>query len=336
MLEHGGNLHDAIIRLGRPREQWIDLSTGINPQSYPVPALPADIWHRLPEPSTELTVAAQSYYKASHILPVAGSQAAIQALPRLRAQANPQSRVAVAELAYAEHAHHWAQAGHRLRKLAHENLSNAVTDCDVMVVCNPNNPTGATVAPALLLAWADELASRGGWLIVDEAFADPTPALSIAEWSSRPGLIVLRSLGKFFGLAGLRLGFAAGHPSLLAQLAELIGPWTVSSAAQQIGCAALRNQVWQQAMRAQLLASGGRLHALLLQQDIEASGCALYQWWPEPHAHAFSQCMAEHGIWVRVFTGSVPGIRMGLPPDESAWQRLDQALLEWAIERKKR
>lgn len=336
MLEHGGNLHDAIIRFGRPREQWIDLSTGINPQSYPVQALPADIWHRLPEPNTELIAAAQSYYKAPHILPVAGSQAAIQALPRLRAQVNPQSRVVMAELAYAEHAHHWNQAGHLLRKLAYEDLSNALTDCDVMVVCNPNNPTGATVAPAVLLAWAEELASRGGWLIVDEAFADVTADLSIAEWSNQPGLIVLRSIGKFFGLAGLRLGFVASYPSLLADLAELIGPWAVSSAAQRIGSAALRDQVWQQVMREQLLACGDRLQALLLQHDIHAKGSALYQWWPEPHAHAFSHCMAEDGIWVRVFTGIEPGIRIGMPPDESAWQRLDQALIKWAIERKKK
>lgn len=331
MLDHGGNLQDAILRYGRPREEWIDLSTGINPHSYPVPALPQDIWHRLPEPSHALIEAAKSYYRAPHILPVAGSQAAIQALPRLRAQSHPGSRIAVAEPAYSEHAHHWSQAGHVLQRVAHENLLKSVASCDVMVVCNPNNPSGARVAPELLLDWAEQLASRGGWLLVDEAFADATPELSIAAWSDRPGLIVLRSIGKFFGLAGLRLGFVASSPALLQGLAELIGPWTVSGAAQIIGCNALKDSLWQDTMREQLLASGRRLHGLLERHGITASGTALYQWWSctNTNAQAFSHHMAERGIWVRIFKEATPGIRLGLPPDEGGWRRLAGALEEW-------
>src|SRR5690242_3934573 len=130
MLEHGGNLNEAARAYGRPREQWLDLSTGINPHAYPVPQLPADAWHRLPEPDTALVDAAKAYYGAPHMLPVAGTQAAIQALPRLRKP----SRVVVAAPAYAEHAHCWAQGGHALREVAYEDLDAAVEDCDVMVV----------------------------------------------------------------------------------------------------------------------------------------------------------------------------------------------------------
>lgn len=331
MLDHGGNLQDAVLRYRRPREEWIDLSTGISPQSYPVPSLPAEIWHRLPEPSRALIDAAKAYYKAPHILPVAGSQAAIQALPRLRARSRPCSRVVVAAPAYSEHAHHWSQEGHALRQLAHAGLANAVSECDIMVVCNPNNPTGATVAPELLLEWAQQLAARGGWLIVDEAFADPTPELSIAAWSDRPGLIVLRSVGKFFGLAGLRLGFVASSRALLREFAEIIGPWTVSGAAQRIGCAALQDSLWQKGMREQLQQSGRRLHALLAQQGIGASGTALYQWWACREPQAFSRHMAERGIWVRMFRETPSGIRLGLPPDEAGWHRLEQALKEWRL-----
>ena len=325
MLEHGGNLHDAIVRFGRPREDWIDLSTGINPQSYPVPPLAANAWHRLPEASPALAAAAAAYYGAPRVLPVAGTQAAIQALPRLRAPA----QVVVAAPAYAEHAHCWAQAGHALREVGHQELGSALADCEVMVICNPNNPTGATIAPEILLAWAGQLALRNGWLVVDEAFGDTAPQLSVAAWSDRPGLIVLRSVGKFFGLAGLRLGFVAAQPALLSALSDMLGPWSVSGPAQDIGCAALADHSWQQAMRKHLLSAGERLHRLLASHAISASGTALYQWWPEPHAEAFWQHMAQRGIWVRLFTRGACGIRLGLPPDEAGWLRLEQALAAW-------
>ncbi|OGB26843.1 MAG: threonine-phosphate decarboxylase [Burkholderiales bacterium RIFCSPLOWO2_02_FULL_57_36] len=333
MLEHGGNLRDAVIRFRRPLEDWLDLSTGINPQPYPVPGLAPNAWHRLPEVDPALAIAAQEYYNAPCMLAVAGTQAAIQMLPRLR----PFSRVVVAAPAYAEHAHHWALAGHAMREVAYEELGNAVAECDVMVVCNPNNPTGVTIAPALLLEWADKLASRGGWLVVDEAFADTTPMMSVAAQSDRPGLIVLRSVGKFFGLAGLRLGFVAAHPDLLTALADLLGPWTVSGPAQEIGCRALNDRAWQAAMRTQLLESGARLHRLLGYHAIHAGGSALYQWWAEPKAAVFWQHMAQHGVWVRLFTRGACGIRLGLPPDEAGWQRLQQALTAWSeLERKER
>lgn len=331
MLSHGGNLQEAVIRFGRPREQWLDLSTGVNPQSYPIPALAADAWHRLPESSPTLLAAARAYYHARELLPVAGTQAAIQALPRLRSP----SRVVVAAPAYAEHAHHWAQHGHTMREIAYDALASAVDDCDVMVVCNPNNPTGAVIEPDVLLAWADRLASRGGWLVVDEAFGDTSPQLSIAAWAHWRGLIVLRSIGKFFGLAGVRLGFVAAHADLLTMLADMLGPWTVSGPAQEIGSAALLDQPWQDAMRRHLLRSGARLHALLADHGISASGSALYQWWPEPHAEAFWRHMATHGIWVRLFAQGAAGTRLGLPPDEAGWQRLTQALEEWTTRKNK-
>ncbi|GGI54347.1 threonine-phosphate decarboxylase CobD [Oxalicibacterium solurbis] len=328
MLDHGGNLDDAVRRYGRPREAWLDLSTGINPHSYPVPALAADVWHRLPETDVLLLQAAEKYYGASPLLAVAGTQAAIQALPRLRGP----SRVTVPSIAYAEHAHHWKQNGHTVRELPYAELASVVDDCDVMVVCNPNNPTGESVAPAILRDWAKRLAARGGWLIVDEAFGDVTPELSIAALTASaasaefPGLIVLRSIGKFFGLAGLRLGFVAAEADLLARLRDMLGPWTVSGPAQQIGTAALTDTAWQSQMCDRLREEGARLHALLASHGIAANGCALYQYWPEKHAADFADRMARHGIWIRQFTH---GVRLGLPPDEAGWQRLQHALADW-------
>lgn len=340
MLEHGGRLNDAVQRYGRKREEWLDLSTGINPCSYPAPTLASDIWHRLPESSTALLQAASAYYGAASLLPVAGSQAAIQGLPRLRSVC----RVVISGTSYAEHAHAWRQAGHIVSELGYDQLQAAADGsmhdgtnqaCDVMVVCNPNNPTGECISPQQLLAWADKLAQRGGWLIVDEAFCDMTPDMSVmtavSQTLPRPGLIVLRSLGKFFGLAGLRLGFVAAPEKLQMQLADFLGPWTVSTAAQEIGAAALSDTAWQTAMRQQLVAQGERLHHLLAAHDIHASGCALFQYWrieQKTQAADFAEHMAQHGIWVRQFTH---GVRLGLPEDEKAWDRLQQALANWKI-----
>lgn len=325
MLHHGGNLRDAVERFGRPLSDWTDLSTGINPLPYPAPALPADIWHRLPEPDPALAAAAQDYYGAPRMLPVAGTQAAIQALPRLRLP----SRIVVAAPSYAEHAHHWAGHGHAMREVPYDQLASCVDACDVMVICNPNNPTGASIAPDVLLAWRARLAARGGWLVVDEAFGDVDTAASVAAYTQLPGLIVLRSVGKFFGLAGLRLGFVAACDELLAPLADLLGPWTVSAAAQIIGQAALNDRAWQAAMRQSLQRDGGRLHALLQSFDIRAGGSALFQWWPEPRAEAFWEHMAERGIWVRLFRHGAGGIRLGLPAHEAHWRRLEEALAAW-------
>lgn len=327
MLEHGGNLREAAQRFGRPLEQWLDLSTGINPRPYPIPALAANAWHRLPEVDPELVESAQAYYRAPRMLPVAGTQAAIQSLPCLR----PRSRVIVAAPSYAEHAYRWLQAGHAVREVAYDRLEQNIEGAEVVVVCNPNNPTGAAVAPEILLDWSKRLAARGGWLVVDEAFGDVSPQTSVAPWSDRPGMIVLRSVGKFFGLAGLRLGFVAAEEKLLAQLAECIGPWSISGPAQDIGGTALRDRDWQHATRTQLAQSGGRLHGLLKKYAIAATGCALFQWWPESRPEAFHAQMAQHGIWVRLFVEKARGIRLGLPPDEAGWQRLEQALDAWGL-----
>lgn len=326
MLEHGGKLREAAQKYGR--EDWLDLSTGINPMHYPVPVLASDAWHRLPEEDPALAEAAQRYYRAPRMLPVAGTQAAIQALPRLRTP----SSVSIAAPSYAEHAHHWSQHGHTAIEVAYGALEDAVALSDVVVICNPNNPTGARVPRADLLRWAEALHERGGWLVVDEAFADTDNANSIAPESDRPGIIVLRSVGKFFGLAGLRLGFVAAAPEILGGLAELIGPWSVSGPAQQIGRAALNDECWQYEMRNFLACAGDRLRVLLARYGIQSRGTALFQWWPEAQAEAFHEYMARRGIWVRLFRSKARGIRLGLPPDEEGWQRLESALNEWKKE----
>lgn len=324
MLEHGGKLREAGQRYGR--NDWLDLSTGLNPHGYPAPALAPDAWHRLPEEDPALLEAAQRYYRAPRMLAVAGTQAAIQALPRLR----PPSRVVVSSPSYAEHLHHWTQHGHRTSAVPYCELEAAVATADVLVVCNPNNPTGEAVPRATLLEWAKALGARGGWLVVDEAFADTDGSHSIADAAQMPGLIVLRSVGKFFGLAGLRLGFVAAHDDILGRLADMLGPWAVSGPAQKVARSALEDVHWQRTTQASLHARGDRLRALLASHGITSQGTALFQWWPELYAEAFHDHMARRGIWVRLFREAARGIRLGLPADEPGWKRLELALNEWS------
>ena len=323
MLEHGGKLRQAAARYGIPLDDWLDLSTGINPNGWPVPEIPSACWARLPEDDDGLEQAARSYYGAEQLLPVAGSQAAIQALPRLR----PHSRVAVLDPGYAEHAYAWRNAGHdEVTAVAAERLDEVVQDSDVLLLIHPNNPTGARFSVERLLDWHARLAARGGWLVVDEAFMDVTPERSLCAYSARPGLIVLRSLGKFFGLAGTRVGFVCAQAALLAQLHGLLGPWSVSAPARWVATSALADRAWQDAARQRLVTDGARLQALLIQHGLSSDGgCALFQWVRAPGAQDLHEALARQGILTRLFIKS-SSLRIGLPGDEIAWTRLNAAL----------
>ena len=322
MLEHGGKLRQAAARYGLPFDDWVDLSTGINPNGWPVPLVPPSCWARLPEDDDGLEQAARSYYGAEHVLPMAGSQAAIQALPHLR----PHSRVAVLDPGYAEHAYAWRNAGHEVAGVAAERLDEVVQGSDVLLLIHPNNPTGARFSVEQLLDWHARLAARGGWLVVDEAFMDVTPEHSLCAYSARPGLIVLRSLGKFFGLAGARVGFVCAQTSLLAQLHGVLGPWSVSGPARWVATSALTDRTWQDAARQRLGADGTRLQALLARHGLNPDGgSALFQWVRTPDAQDLHEALARQGILTRLFIES-SSLRFGLPGDEIAWARLDAGL----------
>ena len=259
MLEHGGRLLRAVQHYGIPREQWLDLSSGIAPWPFPIPPIPTDAWARLPETEDGLEAAARGYYGARELLPVAGSQAAIQALPLLRAA----GRVGVLSPCYAEHPYAWHRAGHHLVELDETQVEAMLDSLDVLVLVNPNNPTGQRVPRERLLGWHARLAARGGWLLVDEAFMDNTPAYGVVDCADLPGLIVLRSFGKFFGLAGVRLGFVAAERSLLLRLAELLGPWTVNGPTRVLAQASLADKPAQRVQIERCAAASQRLATML-------------------------------------------------------------------------
>lgn len=322
MLEHGGQLQAAAQRYRIPAAAWIDLSTGINPNGWSVPSIPPECWQRLPESGDELLPAAQDYYRNTSILAVAGSQAALQTLPLMRSQAT----VGVIHPAYAEHAYQWRKAGHKVVRLNPDGIEECLPDVDVLVVVNPNNPTGHIFDPDLLLDWHAKLRRRQGWLVIDEAFVDSRPEFSLAGLPVREGLIILRSIGKFFGLAGIRCGFAIGTMPLLQKLNEYLGPWTLNHPARYVAAQAYQDLCWQQHMCVTLPLQSQRLRELLSKYGLKPKGGTdLFQWLPSVHAESIHRQLAKQGILTRFFDDS-DSIRFGLPKNDIQFDALENAL----------
>ena len=322
MLEHGGRLRKAALQYGIAEGDWLDLSSGLAPWPFPIPDIPLRAWARLPETDDGLEQAACEYYGATHILPVAGSQAAIQLLPRLRRT----GKVGVLSPCYAEHAEAWRRAGYIVREVLEQEVDFFLESLDVLVVVNPNNPTGLSLTPQRLLDWHARLAQRGGWLVVDEAFMDITPQLSLASQAHQVGLIVLRSFGKFFGLAGVRLGFVLAERNLLKLLAEQVGPWAVSGPTRVLGQVCLRDTVGHAQQRLRCESASQRLFDVLERHGLRPQGgCGLFQWMITDRAEQLHEFMAQRGILLRLFVDN-SSLRFGLPDTEADWLRLDQAL----------
>jgi len=325
MVPHGGDLAAAEARWGRPTEGWLDLSTGINPVPYPIPAIDPAAWQRLPQHDRlrRLLETARACYAAPADAPIVaapGTQSLIQLLPRLR----PGARVAILGPTYGEHAACWAAEGAAVATLC---SLDEIAAAEVVVLVNPNNPDGRIIESERLMALAEGLAARGGLLVVDEAFAEVTPWASVAAETGRPGLLILRSFGKFFGLAGIRLGFALGAAAEIGRLARWIGPWAVPGPAIEIGIAALSDQNWQERTRARLSADATRLRELLLAHGFaDRGGTDLFRLVEHPEAAGLWDRLGRAGILVRPFPDRPALLRFGLPGDEAGFARLAAAL----------
>lgn len=322
---HGGDLSQAGDHFGEPEAGWLDLSTGINPRPYPDIDVSPEALARLPSSGAlkGLLAAARTAYGIpddAGLCAAPGTQAILQALPEIVVRAG----VAVVSPTYGEHAYIWRQTGYAVSEI--DNLDQT-GDCRIVVIVNPNNPDGRRIEPAMLDALRADLAATGGFLIVDEAFADVTPSLSMAPSAGREGLLVLRSFGKFFGLAGIRLGFAAGPADLVELLAARLGPWAVSGPAIEIGTRALADSAWIEATRAALAASRARLDRLLLASGFSiVGGTDLYRLVACDGSHACFQNLAGAGVLVREFPDRPGWLRFGLPGSEADFNRLERAL----------
>jgi cobalamin biosynthetic protein CobC len=321
---HGGDLSKSSAHFGEPPAGWVDLSTGINPRPWRVVPAMLDGLHALPDNArlNSLLVAAAAAYGTDtpdRIVAAPGTQALIQWLPRLR----PAGRTAIVSPTYGEHAAAWRLAGHDVVEVG--DLP-AAAGFDVVIVTRPNNPDGRSPDAEDIAALAGDMASKGGLLVVDEAFADLDPGASVAAQAT-VGLIALRSFGKFYGLPGLRLGFAVCDPVTAGSITAALGPWPVSSLAADIGAAALADRPWQDQSRSWLADSARRLDSLLTGAGLGiVGGTDLYRLASRKNAMALYERLARAGIYVRRFPDNPSWLRFGLPGIEEHWTRLERAM----------
>ncbi|GAA6199673.1 threonine-phosphate decarboxylase [Aquicoccus sp. SU-CL01552] len=307
--DHGGGLDAAIARYGGARADWLDLSTGINPTPYPLPALVASDWTALPDHAAQeaLVQAARDLWQVpdgAEVLAAPGASALIARIPALAAP----GRVRIAAPTYNEHAASFAAQGWTV-------IGDGLAEARVLV--HPNNPDGRL--------WTAREADAP-LTVIDESFCDICPGRSLVALAARPGVVMLKSFGKFWGLAGLRLGFAIAAPDTIARLSDLLGPWPVSGPALRVGALALRDTGWAETTRARLARDAARMDALAIRRGAKvAGGTDLFRLYRVDDAAAWRDRLARHHVWSRIFPYSQNLLRLGLPPAEG-WARLEAAL----------
>lgn len=315
---HGGRLGAARTLYPDAPAPWLDLSTGVNPWPYPVPALAHEAWSRLPDPDAvraleRAAAAAFGVEDPARVAAAPGSEALIRRLPSLL----PARRIGVSARTYGGHAEAWRLAGATC-------LSDEARAVNLRVLVNPNNPDGLALSRDQILGLTE------GLLIVDEAFADIDPALSVAPLAGAPGherLIVLRSFGKFYGLAGVRLGFLVGEPALASRVRQALGDWPVSGPAITVGLAAYADTTWAARTRRRLIQDTARLDALLHGAGFQVvGGTTLFRLARAAYASRRFDVLASAGILTRPFPWDEALIRFGLPGPEPDWLRLANAL----------
>lgn len=323
-VQHGGGIDRAIALYGGQKTDWLDLSTGINPNPYPIPQMPDDVWHRLPDESllNECLAAARHYYgvpDGAAIVAAPGTQAIIQRLPELL----PSPDIAIVSPTYNEYERCYAQAGTRVNQVP--DFGVALKASNTIVVGNPNNPDGRNVGQTAV----KQAVMDGRSIIVDEAFADVAPESSIVGQAGPSGLLVLKSFGKFFGLAGLRLGFAIGEQRQIDALRSTLGPWAVSGPALFTGATAMRDQTWIDDTRAALSVKRTHLEAMLRAHGFVVEGATdLFVTASRHDSSDLAKCLAQNHILVRTFDYAPEWIRFGFPRNEDGFARLEAALAQ--------
>ena len=311
--DHGGRLDAAAAQYGGFRDDWIDLSTGINPVPYPIEDVPASAWTDLPDQNATAAFikAARRHWRCpddAAVLPVPGLSSAIALIPWL----TPSAQVRITEPTYNEHAAAFRAAGW-------EVSSDDATKARVVV--HPNNPDGR---------WFEDKDTTAALSVIDESFCETSPDRSLMHLATRPGTLLLKSFGKFWGLAGLRLGAVVGDPDLITKLASRMGPWPVSGPALAIGALALGDTDWTTQTIARLKDDAERLDRNVLQTGATLTGgTPLFRLYDHPRAAELQHHLATHHIWTRTFPWSATAIRLGLPA-EDAWPRVEAALATFA------
>ena len=328
---HGGRLGVARSLFPGVPQPWVDLSTGINPRPYPAPRASRQARNRLPEPTELARLEAQAaevfgVEDPARIVAVGGTECGLRLVPQI---VHLKAAVIVGPT-YGSHADAWTRSGALTQTIGRDEMHAHAERAVCLTIVNPNNPDGRIVERTQLLALHDSLSRHGGTLIVDEAFADVTPHVSVAAEAgtqAAPRLIVLRSFGKFFGLAGLRLGFIVAAPPIAAAIRGLVGEWPVSSDALTAGLAAYADRRWADRERTTLQKSAQRLDRLLTQSGFElAGGTSLFRLARAPDARERFARLLAAGILARPFDFDPSLLRFGLPRGRDQWRRLAAAL----------
>jgi cobalamin biosynthesis protein CobC len=308
--DHGGGVDAAALQYGGRRDAWVDLSTGINPVAYPMPQISPYDWCALPDATAQdaLLQAARRFWHVPNDAAVLAAPGASGLIARIPALLVP-GKVWIPAPTYNEHGRAFVAAGWGVQPNQNGNAS---------VLVNPNNPDGRV--------WAMSDVT-GDLCVIDESFCDVMPGQSLISMATRPGVIVLKSFGKFWGLAGLRLGFAIGDPALIARLAQMLGPWPVSGPALTIGAMALSDVAWAEATRARLERDAAQLDQLVTSVGARlVGGTSLFRLYDTDDAARWQDCLARHKIWTRIFPYSKRWLRLGLPGSSNDWTRLASAL----------
>lgn len=325
-VNHGGGIDAAIAHFGGEFSDWLDLSTGINPESFVLPDLPLSLWHRLPDESIlqGALTAAREFYGAEPEAPLAaapGTQALIQIMPLLA----DTGTMAILTPTYQEYATSFQRCGWTVYSC--DAIDDIPGDVSIVVVVNPNNPDGRYIPAKQLLKLASELGRKSGFLIVDEAFADVDEGASLVPQAINMPLIVLKSFGKFFGLAGVRLGFAFSNSVLTEKIAARLGPWAASGPSLAIAQNAFTSKDID-CFRCRIHERREALSAVFARCKLkEIGGTALFSLVQCEEAYALWRHLAEHHIWVRKFDYAPHWLRMGLVKNATDLRRLEDTLL---------
>ena len=325
MISHGGDLSGFYRHNPSYDGPIVDLSTGINPVTYPFPPVQPEKWTKLPQKSdeAELIAAVTSYMGVdpNHILPTPGSQILISQLP----YTVEKTSVQIMSPTYGEHNPSWQRAGHKV--LTPRFDEPLLDDAKVCIITNPNNPDGHVTSREKIIAYAEALATRGGFLIVDEAFADVMPSVSVADLVGQYPIIVLRSFGKFFGLAGARLGFLVAGETIIASMQHRLGPWAVPGPALDIATKAYRDEPWIRKTRIDLADGMSRLCRVMKQAGFDhVGGTPLFALFQHPDMVHLNRHLLLGGIYARSFEAYPNWLRMGLPATQTCWRQLETTL----------
>ncbi|MBL1421961.1 MAG: threonine-phosphate decarboxylase [Alphaproteobacteria bacterium] len=313
-IYHGGALDQAIAEFGGDANNWLDLSTGINPYHYPTDRVSSLSWAQLPQKSAlnMLLTAASAAYNCpkKQIFAANGTQYLIETLPQIL----PKSTIAILAPTYQEHAHNWQKHGHKV--ILVDDIEQA-KQADHLIIVNPNNPTGKLFTPQQLQVLQKHFAAKGGYLIIDEAFMDMTPDMSMAAHAGQVGLIILRSFGKFFGLAGVRVGFILADDQILHKIEQHIGLWSISGMAIDVAENALNDHKWQRDMRQTLAEDMRNMCQILQLNKFDVIGqtdlfCLVKMPDGAASAHEYFTKLAQQHTLTRKFIDDATILRFGL------------------------